>query len=62
VKTFVVTIVRTITTEFEIGARSTVAARTKVEEYGVGAAALDYADQDAGETVRIKSIVQKVGP
>lgn len=59
-KLFVVTIVRTITTEFETYASSASAARKKIEEYGVGAAAVDYIGQDASDTVRIKSIIQKV--
>lgn len=53
---FKVTIVRTITTDFEIDAASVNEARKKVKAYGISEAAQDYADQNTADYSRIKSI------
>lgn len=53
---FKVTIVRTITTVFDIDATNINDARKKVKAYGIAEAAQDYANQDTTDYPRIKSI------
>lgn len=56
IKSFKVTIVRTIMTEFDIDATSRYGARKKVTAYGITEAAVDYAKQDTKIVAWIKSI------